>query len=171
MLAATSREVTRIPERFLITALLVLGIALAYWLMRRGWRNMQARQEHIVAPAALRGDAAVAGPWSGLFIGTAFAGRWLERVAVHDLGSRSRVQVAMTEHGIDFVRDGARSFTVPRADLIAVRADSGIAGRAYETGGIIVFTYRLGDIEVESGIRFPSTDDHLAVLAAWEAAA
>ena len=170
MIAAASREITRIPERLLLTALIIAGILFAYWLMRRGWRNMLERQGDIAEPAPLHGGPAIAGPWEGLFLGSSFAGRWLERVAVHDLGARSRVRVSVTEQGIDFEREGARSFSIPNAALIGVRADSGIAGRAYETGGIIVFTFRLGDTEVECGTRFPSTDDHLAVLTAWEAA-
>ncbi len=162
-------EITRIPERALLTALIVAGILLVYWLMRRGWKNMVARQAGIAAPAAPTGAPAIAGPWSGMFIGTAAAGQWLDRIAVHTLGDRSTVTLSRTEHGIEVQRPQSRSFSIPNADVLAVRADSGIAGRAYETGGIIVVTFRLGDRDVESGFRLPGTNDHLAALAALTA--
>ena len=79
------------------------------------------------------------------------------------------VTLTLTAAGINVVREGAMSFGIPSADLVAVRADSGIAGRAYGTAGIIVVTFRLGDEQFEFGVRFPSTADHIAALAALAA--
>lgn len=153
-------------DRFLLTMLVVATIAVVFLLMAWGWRNGLKRSAHIAMPSEVVDAPIAAGPWEGRFLGTTYAGRWLDRVHAHDLGVRSMVTITVTLQGVNVVRPGARSFSVPMADLVAARADSGIAGRAYETGGIIVVTFRLGDDLLEFGVRFPSTADHLAALAA-----
>lgn len=153
-------------ERALLTLLIVLAVAAAFGLMFLGWRRAAARAAHIAEPAAPFAATLVAGPWEGRFLGTTYAGRWLDRVHAHSLGLRSRASVAVTQLGISVERPGARSFGVPWKDVVGVRADSGIAGRAYETGGIIVVTFRLGEETLDFGVRFPGTADHVAALAA-----
>ena len=153
-------------ERALLTLLIVLVVAASFGLMFLGWRRAAARAAHIAEPATPFTADVVAGPWEGRFLGTTYAGRWLDRVHAHSLGVRSMASVSVTQPGITVERPGARSFGIPWSDVLAVRADSGIAGRAYETGGIIVVTFRLGDERIECGVRFPGTADHVAALAA-----
>lgn len=153
-------------ERTLLSLLMVAGIAFAFVMMRSGWQRSALRASGVPAPHALLDAPAVAGPWSGRFLGTTRAQHWLERVNSHTLGDRSMVTLTLTSAGINVVRDGALSFGIPSADVVAVRADSGIAGRAYETAGILVVTFTLGDDTLEFGVRFPSTTDHVAALAA-----
>ncbi len=152
--------------RFLLVLLIIGLIGLSYLGMWRAWQRRVASQSTLPEPRPLTGTAAVAGPWQGRYIGAAHAGRWLDRVDAHDLGTRSTVAVCVTATGVDLVREGARSFGVPFAELAGVRADTAIAGRAYEDGGLVVLTVRLGATPVDIGIRFPDTDDHLAALAA-----
>ena len=153
-------------ERTLLTLLVIGTILLVFALMRRGWVRATARESAIAQPAGLSSAALIAGPWSGKFLGTTHANQWLQRIHVHGLGVQSQAVVSITTDAINIERDGAPSFSVPRSAVRAVRADSGIAGRAYETGGIIVITYLLGDIDVEFGVRFPSTETHIAALSA-----
>lgn len=153
-------------ERILLTLLIVAGIGATYLLMLRGWRRSGVRAAHIPEPHDPFDAPIVAGPWSGRFLGTTIAEQWLQRVNAHTLGVRSEATVALTTQGIEVRRTGARSFGIPTRDFIAVRADSGIAGRAYGTAGIIVVTFSLGDEQFDFGMRFPSTADHIAVLAA-----
>ena len=153
-------------ERTLLTLLFVGLVLITFALMRRGWQRSAFRARAVIAPAALLDAPLVAGPWNGRFLGTTRAQRWLERVNAHTLGDRSTVQITVTAAGINVEREGALSFGIPTADVVGVRADSGIAGRAYETAGIIVVTFRLGQDELEFGVRFPSTSDHIAALAA-----
>ena len=153
-------------ERALLTLLVLVWIVGTFAFMRRGWRRSAARASQVPAPAQLLDAAVVAGPWNGRFLGTTYAQQWLARVNAHTLGDRSTAEIAVTAAGINVVREGAVSFGIPRADVVAVRADSGIAGRAYGTAGIIVVTFRLGGELLEFGVRFPSTADHIAALAA-----
>lgn len=152
--------------RTLLVVSLTLLVLLSYAGMRKGWNRRTAEQAAIVAPAPLAAAPVAAGPWSGTYLGATRAGDWLDRITVHGLGAKSPVAVARTASGINVTRAGERSFSVPRADFIAIRADKGIAGRAYEDGGIVVITFRLGDTAIDAGFRFPNTEDHLAALAA-----
>lgn len=156
-------------ERTLLTLSVIATVLLMFALMRRGWVRAAAGEVAIVQPAGLSGAAVIAGPWSGKFLGTTYAQQWLKRIHVHGLGVQSQATVSITEDAINIEREGAPSFSVPRSAVRGVRADSGIAGRAYETGGIIVITYVLGELDVEFGVRFPSTETHIAALSALTA--
>jgi hypothetical protein len=145
---------------------MLAAIALAYFGMYRGWRARVASQAAIAKPHAPSGEPTAAGPWSGTYLGATREGRWLDRVDVHALGARSRATLRLTAHAVDIEREAESSFSIPFSDLVSVRADKGIAGRAYEDGGIVVVTFRLGSDTIDIGLRFPETADHLAVLTA-----
>lgn len=153
-------------ERTLLTLLFIGLVLIMFALMRRGWHRSALRAQDVIAPGPMFDSPIIAGPWSGRFLGTTRAQRWLDRVNAHSLGDRSMVAINVTAAGVNVVREGALSFGIPAADIIGVRADSGIAGRAYGTAGIVVVTFRLGQDELEFGVRFPSTSDHIAALAA-----
>ena len=156
-------------ERTLLTLSVIATILLVFALMRRGWVRASAKEADIVQPASLSTASVVAGPWNGKYLGMTHANQWLQRIHVHGLGVQSQAVLAITSDALNIERDGAPSFAVPLTDVRGVRADTGIAGRAYETGGIIVITHRLGNIDVEFGVRFPSTETHLAALTALTA--
>lgn len=153
-------------ERFLLTAGVIATVCVVFLLMFWGWQNAARRAAHIAEPPEPVDAPIVAGPWHGRFLGTTYAGRWLDRIHAHTLGDRSEAEVSVTTHGINVQRVGARSFAIAQHDLLGVRADSGIAGRAYGTAGIVVITFRLGSEQLEFGVRFPNTADQLAALAA-----
>ena len=156
-------------ERTLLTLSVIATILFVFALMRRGWIRASAAEASIAQPAAQSSAPVVAGPWSGKYLGMTYAGQWLQRIHVHGLGVQSQAIVTIRTDAINVEREGAPSFAVPLSLVRGVRADSGIAGRAYETGGIIVISYLLGAIDVEFGIRFPSTETHLAALTALTA--
>lgn len=152
--------------RTLLVLVLVAVVVGAYALMRAGLRRRLAAQSAIAAPSPLLTSPVLAGPWEGKYLGATFADRWLDRIDAHGLGARSMVTVTRTRDGVNVQRIGEPSFGIPQSALVAVRADKALAGRAYEDGGIVVLTFRLGDVLVDAGFRFPSTDDHVAALAA-----
>ena len=156
-------------ERTFLTLVVIGTVLLVFALMRLGWVRATAREAAIAQPADVSDAAVIAGPWSGKYLGTTYADQWLQRIHVHGLGVQSHAVVSLTVDAINIERAGAPSFSVPHSAVRGVRGDSGIAGRAYETGGIIVITYVLGDIDVEFGVRFPSTETHIAALSALTA--
>ncbi len=136
----------------LLTIVVLVGLA---WVgMAVGWRRRARRQDDLPAPAAPPEDV---GPAlldvEGLYVGTVLAEHWLERVVPHGLGARAKASLSVHEHGLRLDRDGAPPLWVPAADLLAVRRDTGLAGSVKETGGLVVWTWRLGVVRLESGLR------------------
>ncbi len=166
----TSAPVTDWPLRLLLIGAMVALIALVFLGMWRGWRRRARKQRHIPAPSPMTipiaGNPAIddRSIVSGVYLGSVYAGRWLDRIVVHGLGVRSRVLVVVRDDAIDFDREGAPSFSISSTDLVAVRSDRGIAGRAYERGGIAVITWRLGEQVLDTGVRADRLSDQQALV-------
>ncbi|MDX2932310.1 hypothetical protein [Streptomyces ipomoeae] len=159
-----SAEVTDWAARVGWLVGLALFVALVYWLMREGWKWRGTLQSDL--PALL--DAPdEPGPvklsLSGRYHGSTTAGQWLDRIVAHGLGTRSRVELTLTEAGLDVVRPGATDFFVPREALRAARLDKGIAGKVLTEGGLLVVTWEHGDRLLDSGFR----SDHAAEHNEW----
>jgi hypothetical protein len=158
-------EVTNWPARAGFVAATIAVIALALWAMRRGWIHRQQRQADVPAPAeAPPAGSRLGDPVEGLFAGTGTNGDWMDRIAVHDLGVRSRATIAWGPDGIWFDRQGARSVFIPASDIVGVRTDRGVAGTVRSKDGMVVVTWRLGDRVVDTGFRADATTDHATVL-------
>ncbi len=161
---------------------LVLFVALVYWLMREGWKWRGTLQSDLPelptrpSPASTLGGGGKPplsgmpdGPgearltMSGRYHGSTTAGQWLDRIVAHGLGTRSRVELTLTEAGLDVERPGATDFFVPAAQLRGARLDKGIAGKVLTEGGLLVVTWAHGDKLIDSGFR----SDHAAEHAAW----
>jgi MYXO-CTERM domain-containing protein len=136
----------------LVTVVLLVGLAWAG--MAWGWRRRRARQGDLGAPTAP--PPSLADPSlevEGLFVGTVEAQDWLERVVPHGLGNRAGATLQVHDTGLLLDRDGADPLWVPAGDLVAVRRDTGLAGKVTETGGLVVWTWRLGTRQLDSGLR------------------
>ena len=157
--------VTNVPLRILLVLLVIAVVALVLWGMWRGWKGRQARQSDIPAPAATGpDDIDVALMVAGQFLGSARHGDWLDRIAVHDLGVRSRARACVSAAGVWFDRDGARSVFIPADALRDVRVDRGIAGVVRERDGVIVVTWQLGATQIDTGFRADDQEDQVALL-------
>ena len=157
-------EVTNWPARIVLVVIVVALIALALWGMRRGWRNRQGRQAWIPAPLDLPTADDLSEPVEGLFLGSATAGDWMDRIAVHDLGVRSRAALSWGDHGVWLDRVGARSVFIPADDVVGVRLDRGVAGTVKAKDSVVVGTWRLGEAVGDTGFRADEAAGHAAVL-------
>jgi len=138
----------------------VLGglVVLAYAAMLRGWRR-RARRHHLepLTPAGepeqplLQAD--------GRYFGTTVAADWLDRVVARGLGTRSPVRLVLSTEGLDVLRPGA-SFRVPAAALEGARHDQGIAGKVVPPHGVLVVTWRHGDLRLDTGFRLHDSAQH-----------
>lgn len=154
-------QVTNWPARIGLVVIVVALIVLALWGMRRGWVNRQRRQDSIPAPAAEPMSAQAMGePVEGLFIGTAMAGDWMDRIAVHDLGVRSRAAISWGAEGIWLNRVGARSVLIPAGAIEGIRLDRGVAGTVKAKDSVIIITWCLGDALVDTGFRAEDSAGH-----------
>ncbi|WP_330456692.1 hypothetical protein OIB37_07210 [Streptomyces sp. NBC_00820] len=143
---------------------LVLFVALLYWLMREGWKWRGTLQGDLPElPSAPEESGPAKLKLSGRYHGSTTAGQWLDRIVAHGLGTRSRVELTLTDAGLDVVRPGADDFFVPAAALRGARLDKGIAGKVLTEGGLLVVTWAHGDKEIDSGFR----SEHAAEHAEW----
>ncbi|MDQ0963135.1 hypothetical protein QFZ66_007013 [Streptomyces sp. B4I13] len=159
-----------------------LFVALVYWLMREGWKwrgtlqgdlpELPARPSPTTAldgggEPPLPGMPDEPGPvrlsMSGRYHGSTTAGQWLDRIVAHGLGARSRVELTLTDAGLDVVRPGASDFFIPADALREALLGKGIAGKVLTEGGLLVVTWAHGDRLIDSGFR----SDHAAEHGAW----
>ena len=156
------------PARLALVALVAGLIALALWGMRRGWQGRVARHSSMAEPSAF--DAPASSGVPGLYLGTSISGDWLDRVAVHELGVRSRASFHLVDGGVGIRRDGTRSFLIPALAVRGVRTDRGVAGTVRGKDSVIVVTWMLADDVLDTGIRADDGVDHAALLDGLKAA-
>ena len=167
LVAATSAPVTQWPERLMLVGLVLVAILAALWGMRRGWRRRADRQVDLSAPAPAPSalTSVDLGPVPGVYLGSTFHGDWLDRIVVHEMGVRSRASCEVGYEGILLRREGARDLFVPAENLFSVGTARGIAGKAYERGGVLVVTWDLGDKVLDTGFRADAAEDQESLLA------
>lgn len=173
-LALARTAVERGPDRtaahLLLGGLTLLLVVAGALLMARGWRRRVHRQSDLPAPAgppaALPPD--LLPPAAGLHVGTVLSSGWLDRVAAHGLGVRSRATLRVTEAGV--LLDLARGpVWVPVRDLRGARTEAAMANRWYGPDGLLVVRWALGGSEVDTALRLDDrarTDGLLDAVAA-----
>ncbi|MER5481426.1 hypothetical protein ABT026_31280 [Streptomyces sp. NPDC002734] len=162
-----SAEVTNWPGRIAWVVGLALFVALVYWLMREGWKwrsTLQGDVAELPRTPEEPGEAKLT--MSGRYHGSTEAGRWLDRIVAHGLGTRSRAELTLTDAGLVVDRPGATDFFVPAAQLREARLDKGIAGKVLTEGGLLVVTWELGDRLIDSGFRSDRSAEHADWVAA-----
>lgn len=154
-------------ERAQLVLSFVVLLAAAYGLMWRGWRNRQRRQAFLPAPARPEPGAEVLlEPVAGLFVGTTFAGRWMDRVAVHRLSDRAVADLWPGDDGVHLAREGADEILLPYADVVAAAPGSALAGKVMGPDGLLLITWRLGGAELTSAFRADDHTQHARLAAA-----
>lgn len=140
---------------------LLIFIALVYWLMRQGWKWRGTLQSDVpeLHPLPERTGTAKL-ELTGRYHGSTTAGHWLDRVVAHGLGARSRVELTLTDAGLEVVRPGANDFFVPAGQLREGRLDKGIAGKVLTEGGLLIVTWQHGDQLLDSGFRSDRSAEH-----------
>jgi hypothetical protein len=136
--------------------LLLLIIPVVWFLFWWGWRRRTRRDTAMTAPLpavpAEVGDP-IFGPVEAIYVTTTHAGRALDRLAAHRLGVRSDADVGVHADGVMVARQGEPPLWVPAADLLDVHRQRGMVGKVADREGIVVITWRLGDQDVDTGLR------------------
>ncbi|NNN35884.1 hypothetical protein HLK59_37090 [Streptomyces sp. S3(2020)] len=156
-----SAEVTDWAARIGWLVGLALFVALIYWLMREGWKwrgTLQGDLPELPTAPSEPGAAKLA--MSGRYHGSTTAGQWLDRIVAHGLGTRSRVELTLTDAGLDVVRPGAADFFVPVGALREAVLGKGIAGKVLTEGGLLIVTWEHGDKLIDSGFRSDHAAEH-----------
>ncbi|PPK96031.1 hypothetical protein CLV92_105131 [Kineococcus xinjiangensis] len=139
--------------KWIALAVLFLVLLVLWRQMFAGWRARLNRQADIAAPARLGAKEPGSAAVEGVYVSTVDADNALERIAVHGLGTRSAVHVEVGPQGVALFRAGARSFAIPRADLVGVGRGPGMVGKFVGRDGLVVLRWKLGDRVVDTGIR------------------
>ncbi len=152
-------------------------IAAVIALMLLGWRNRLRRQSEVPAPVPVPADehgqpvlgAPIGVPYEGVYVCTTTAGDWLDRIAAHRLGIRTNAELEVHGAGVLFGRHGAPDLFIPAADLVSVSRTSGMAGKFVEKDGLLVISWMLGTMAVDTGFRPRYHQELLEIIAAINA--
>ncbi|MER6988239.1 transporter [Saccharopolyspora hirsuta] len=143
----------------------VLGLAalaaLVFFGMWRGWRNRARRQAaelpDFPAPPAEPG-AELRPAATGMYVGTTKATDWQDRIAVGDIGHRADGSAHLHAAGLLLERTGASDLWIPAESVVDCRLDHKLANKVVPGAGLVVVTWRLGEVLLDTGFRGDDKD-------------
>ena len=154
----------------IMAAVLVVAIAVLMQAMMRGWRRRAERQAELIGTLPALPDAVgppIIGATKGLYVGSTLVPNWNDRIAVGDLGYRTKAVLTRYPEGIMLQRSGAHPIWIPDESITAIRTERGIAGKVIPGGrsaatrgksepheGILAIRWRLpSGTEIDTGFR------------------
>jgi hypothetical protein len=141
----------------IFTGVLVMVIALLIQLMMRGWSHRAARQAALIGSLPALPDtvgSAVVAPTRGMYVGSTLTPSWHDRVAVGDLGYRSKAVLTRYPEGIMVQRSGASPIWIPQQSITDIHTQRGVAGKVTTRDGILAIRWRLpSGTEIDTGFR------------------
>ena len=149
-------------------ALWVVGALLVWvlfcWLMWVGWRNRAKRQvDRIGTLPEVPKDLGeqVIEPATGLYVGSTIAPSWQDRIAVGDLGYRTKAVLTRYPEGIMLRRSGTGPIWIPDESVVAIRTERAMTGKALTHDGILAIRWRLpSGTEIDTGFRGDNRADY-----------
>jgi hypothetical protein len=97
----------------------------------------------------------------GLYVGSTLAPSWQDRIAVGDLGYRTKAVLTRYPEGIMLQRSGGHPIWIPDESITAIRSERGIAGKALTHQGILAIRWRLpSGTEIDTGFRGENRADY-----------
>lgn len=147
----------------IFAAVLVVLLAVIIQLMVRGWRRRAEQQVDLIGDLPdLPDEVGAAGVTTqGLYIGCTLSPAWNDRVAVGDLGYRSKAVLTRYPGGILVERLRAQPIWIPQDSIIAIRTERGIAGKVAARNGILAIRWRLpSGTEIDTGFRANNRDEY-----------
>jgi hypothetical protein len=141
----------------IFTAVLVIVIALLIQLTMRGWRHRALRQTALIGALPAVPDtvsSAIVAPTRGMYVGSTLTPSWHDRVAVGDLGYRSKAVLTRYPEGIMVQRSGTSPIWIPQQSIRGIRTARGIAGKVTTRNGILAIRWQLpSGTEIDTGFR------------------
>jgi hypothetical protein len=148
----------------IMAAVLAVLIAFIIQLMMRGWRERARRQAALIGTLPAIPDTVgspTVAPTRGMYVGCTLAPSWHERVAVGDLGYRSKAVLTRYPEGIMVQRSGASPIWIPQESITAIRTERGMVGKAMTNNGILAIRWRLpSGTEIDLGFRGNDRSDY-----------
>jgi hypothetical protein len=147
-------------DRLLLSLLVAAFFGLCVYGMWRGWRRKARAQSVEFAPfpevSARPGEPVLEA--RGLYVCTTRAGRWQERIVTRGAGLRTTATLRCYPGGVEVERVGAPGFWIPCESVVDVATAKGMAGKVMGTDSLLVITWRLGEVSVDTGFRGDDVD-------------
>lgn len=141
-----TREAALLVTIGIVVVLLGLGVI--------AWRRRGRRDAGLAAPVGeIPAEATVFSTVSGLYVATTQHEQPLERLAIRGLGFRSRADLTVTDKGVALDIVGQPRLFFARSTLDGVRLATVAIDRVVEPGGLVQFTWRAGEIPVDTYFR------------------
>ena len=141
----------------IMAGVLAVVIGLVVQAIVRGWRHRAERQAELIGtlpPVPDTVGQVIVPATKGLYVGSTLAPSWQDRIAVGDLGYRTKAVLTRYPEGIMLQRSGARPIWIPDEAITAIRTERGIAGKALTHHGILAIRWRLpSGTEIDTGFR------------------
>lgn len=148
----------------IVAAVLVVAIGLLVQAIIRGWRRRAERQVALVGtlpPVPDTVGPVIVPAMKGLYVGSTMSPSWQDRIAVGDLGYRTKAVLTRYPEGIMLQRSGGRPIWIPSDSITAIRTERGIAGKALTHQGILAIRWRLpSGAEIDTGFRGENRPDY-----------
>jgi hypothetical protein len=148
----------------IFAAVVAVLIAVFIALMLRGWKRRALRQIELIGRLPALPDAVgptLVAPTKGLYVGSTLAPSWQDRIAVGDLGYRSKSVLTRYPEGIMLQRSGATPIWIPDESIVAIRTERGIAGKTMTHDGILAIRWKLPTgTEIDTGFRGDNRDEY-----------
>jgi hypothetical protein len=142
----------------------VVVIGLVINAMMRGWRRRAERQAELIGTLPALPDTvgtAIIPGMKGLYVGSTLVPRWNDKVAVADLGFRTKAVLTRYPEGIMLQRSGAGPIWIPAASITAIRTEKGMAGKQLTHEGVLAIRWRLpSGAEIDTGFRGDNRADY-----------
>lgn len=153
-------------ERYWLTLAVLAVCVLAGYGLLVGWRHRAQRQAGLPELPSVPEDFGpeLATALTGLYVCTTTAGNWQDRIVARGLGRRANATAELTADGVLIDRIDDDAIFLPAGSLTAVGTAPGIAGKVMGLpNGVLIISWRLGDVELDSGFRA----DDPALQPAW----
>ena len=112
----------------IMAAVLAVVIGLVVQAIVRGWRHRAERQVELIGdlpPVPDTVGQVIVPATKGLYVGSTLAPSWQDRIAVGDLGYRTKAVLTRYPEGIMLQRSGARPIWIPDEAITAIRTERG----------------------------------------------
>lgn len=164
--SATSAPVTDIPQRTLLTLLVIGVIALAFFAMRKGWQNKSKRKVDQISTAIPNGAVAISTSVDARFAGSTTSGNWLDRITDQNLGTPRGISLQVFQEGLFMTDLGDFNLWISIESIKKIKTGQGIAGDVVEKNGMLLITWQLGDLAIDTGVRVNRHLDHELIVSA-----
>jgi len=148
----------------IMAAVLALLIAFVIQMLMRGWRARARRQAELIGtlpPIPETVGSPIVDATRGVYVGCTVAPSWNERIAVGDLGYRSKAVLTRYPEGIMVQRSGASPIWIPQESITAIRTERGMVGKAMTNDGILAIRWQLpSGTEIDLGFRSNDRADY-----------